>query len=105
MDRRLRVVLNPDQGAARHVPSVDVLMSSAAEVRPRGSLGVLLTGMGEDGAEGMRRLRSGGSVTIGESEATCVVFGMPRAAHARGGVEHLLPLPEIAATLEGLRAG
>ena len=99
LDKKLRAMLSSDPQTARHVPSVDVLMQSADQVRPGKVLGVLLTGMGEDGAEGMRRIRASGGVTIGESEATCVVYGMPRAAHLRGGVEHLLPLPEIAAAL------
>jgi two-component system chemotaxis response regulator CheB len=67
-------------------------------------LGILLTGMGEDGAEGMLAIRAGGGVTIAESEASCVVYGMPRAAWERGGVTCLLPLPEIAGSLQRLTA-
>ena len=64
--------------------------------------GILLTGMGQDGAEGMATIRASGGFTIGESEATCVVYGMPRAAEMRGAVECMLPLPEIVSFLEGL---
>jgi two-component system chemotaxis response regulator CheB len=77
-------------------------MKSAAQARPGKVLGILLTGMGQDGAEGMAAIRSGGGFTIGESEASCVVYGMSRAAEARGGVNCLLPLPEIIAFLESL---
>ena len=62
-------------------------------------LGILLTGMGEDGADGMATIRAGGGVTIAESEASCVVYGMPRAAVRRGGASLVLPLEEIAGAL------
>jgi two-component system, chemotaxis family, protein-glutamate methylesterase/glutaminase len=75
--------------------SVDSLMLSAAAVRPGRVVGILLTGMGDDGARGMVELRRSGSLTVGESQATCVVYGMPRAAHERGGVEYLLPLDAL----------
>jgi two-component system chemotaxis response regulator CheB len=79
-------------------------MRSAARSRPGKVLGVLLTGMGEDGAEGMVTIRAGGGVTIAESESSCVVYGMPRAAVQRGGAGWVLPLPEIAELLAGLGA-
>jgi len=101
----LGVVLSPEAGQARHAPSVDVLMLSAAQARPGRVLGVLLTGMGDDGADGMAAIRSQGGITLAESETTCVVYGMPRAAYERGGVTHLLPLPEIVAWLAGVTAG
>jgi two-component system chemotaxis response regulator CheB len=82
---------------------VDVTMRSAARSRPGKVLGVLLTGMGEDGADGMTTIRAGGGVTIAESEASCVVFGMPRAAIQRGGAAWVLSLGEIAELLA--RAG
>ena len=72
-------------------------MRSAARSRPGKVLGILLTGMGEDGAEGMATIRAGGGVTIAESESSCVVYGMPRAAVQRGGAGWVLPLSEIAA--------
>ncbi len=86
----------------RHVPSVDVLFRSADRARPGGVLGVLLTGMGDDGAEGLSLIRARGGMTIAESEETCAVYGMPRAAVARGAAQHVLPLPAIAAALAGL---
>ena len=77
-------------------------MKTAARARPGRVLGILLTGMGEDGADGMVALRAGGGVTIAESEESCVVYGMPRAAWSRGGAAHLLPLSEIVGFLERL---
>ena len=75
----------------------------AARSRPGRVLGILLTGMGEDGAEGMATIRAGGGVTIAESEASCVVYGMPRAAVQRGGAEWVLALSDIADLLASLR--
>jgi two-component system, chemotaxis family, protein-glutamate methylesterase/glutaminase len=98
----LAVVLSPEPADARHIPSVDVTMRSAARSRPGRVLGILLTGMGEDGAEGMATIRAGGGVTIAESEASCVVYGMPRAAVRRGGATWVLPLGEIAELLGAL---
>jgi two-component system, chemotaxis family, protein-glutamate methylesterase/glutaminase len=98
----LAVTLTPEPSDAKHIPSVDVTMRTAARSRPGKVLGILLTGMGEDGAEGMATIRAGGGVTIAESEASCVVYGMPRAAVQRGGAGWVLSLPEIAGLLEGL---
>jgi len=99
----LRVMLGGDSLGARHVPSVDVLMKSADRARRGRVLGVLLTGMGEDGAEGMSIIRAHGGITIGESEPSCAVFGMPRAALLRGAVDCMLSLEQIAGLLA--RAG
>ena len=99
---RLTVALEPEPADAKHVPSVDVTMTSADRARPGRVLGILLTGMGQDGAEGMATIRASGGFTIGESEATCVVYGMPRAPEIRGAVECMLPLPEIVSFLERL---
>ena len=95
----LAVVLTPEPAEARHIPSIDVTMRSAARSRPGRVLGVLLTGMGEDGAEGMVTIRAGGGITIAESEASCVVYGMPRAAVRRGGASLVLTLEEIGQVL------
>jgi two-component system chemotaxis response regulator CheB len=100
----LGVVLSPEPAAARHIPSVNVMMLSAARVRPGRVLGVLLTGMGDDGADGMVAIRTSGGVTVAESEESCVVYGMPRAAAARGGVERLLPIGALAEWLAAVRA-
>jgi two-component system chemotaxis response regulator CheB len=95
----LAVVLSPEPADARHVPSIDVTMRSAARSKPGRVLGILLTGMGEDGADGMTTIRAGGGITIAESEASCVVYGMPRAAIRRGGATWVMPLGEIAGLL------
>jgi two-component system chemotaxis response regulator CheB len=98
----LGVVLTPEPSEARHIPSIDVTMRSAARSRPGRVLGILLTGMGEDGADGMATIRAGGGVTIAESETSCVVYGMPRAAVRRGGASLVLALEEIAGLLAAL---
>jgi two-component system, chemotaxis family, protein-glutamate methylesterase/glutaminase len=98
----LSVSLSEESDAEKHVPSVDVTMKSAARARPGKVLGILLTGMGQDGAEGMAAIRAGGGFTVGESESSCVVYGMSRAAEMRGAVDCMLPLPEIVAFLEVL---
>lgn len=81
----------------RHKPSVEVLFDSAAQVAGRNAIGVMLTGMGKDGAQAMRRMKDAGAFTVAQNEATCVVFGMPKEAIAAGAVDLVLPLPEIAA--------
>lgn len=78
-----------------HRPSVDVLFRSAARVSGSNTVGVILTGMGRDGAEGLLELRNAGASTIGQDEATCIVYGMPRAAYEIGAVETQLPLQKI----------
>ena len=79
-----------------HKPSVDVLFDSVAQVAGARAVGVILTGMGKDGAEGLLKMRQAGARTIGQDEKTCVVYGMPRAAFQIGAVEMQLPLQEIA---------
>ncbi|MBL8330615.1 MAG: chemotaxis response regulator protein-glutamate methylesterase [Rubrivivax sp.] len=89
----------------RHKPSVEVLFESAARVVGRNALGVMLTGMGADGATAMRKMRDAGSWNICQDEATCVVFGMPREAIAHGAADEVLPLAQIAPRLlERLRS-
>ena len=80
----------------RHRPSVDVLFRSAARYAGRNALGVIMTGMGDDGAKGMREMHDAGAHTIAQDEATCVVFGMPQEAIKHGGVDKVLPLGGIA---------
>jgi two-component system chemotaxis response regulator CheB len=84
---------------SRHRPSVDVLFRSAAQSAGPNATGALLTGMGDDGAAGLLELRQMGAVTIAQDEATCVVFGMPREAIARGAADLVLPLGRIAGAL------
>lgn len=79
-----------------HKPAVNVLFNSAAKIASPDILGVILTGMGEDGAEGMLNMKNRGCRTIGQDEASCVVYGMPRKAFEKGGVERQLPLTDIA---------
>ncbi len=98
----LTISLPAEPADAKHIPSVDVTMASAVRARPGKVLGVLLTGMGQDGAEGMAAIRTSGGFTIGESEASCVVYGMSRAAEMRGAVDCLLPLPDIISFLQRL---
>jgi two-component system chemotaxis response regulator CheB len=86
-------------GEDRFVPSVDITMSSAARIYGRNVTGVLLTGMGNDGADGMKRIREAGGHTIAESEESSVVYGMPRAAVKKGGVQDILHLDRIGSLL------
>lgn len=89
----------------RHKPSVEVLFESAARVVGPNAFGVMLTGMGGDGAKAMRAMRDAGAYNICQDEATCVVFGMPREAIAAGAAHEVLPLGQIAPRLlERLRA-
>ncbi|TCR91088.1 protein-glutamate O-methylesterase CheB [Rhizobium sp. BK376] len=78
-----------------HRPSVDVLFDSVAELAGRNAVGVILTGMGRDGAAGLLKMRHSGARTVGQNEKTCVVYGMPRVAYELGGVEQQLPLNAI----------
>jgi len=96
-----------DQGELvnRHRPSVDVLFRSAANVAGANALGIILTGMGKDGVQGLLEMRQTGSFTIAQDEATCVVFGMPKEAIAAGSACEVLPLQNIARrTMEYLAA-
>ena len=83
----------------RHRPSVDVLFKSVARYGGRNAVGVLMTGMGHDGAEGMKEMKEGGAATIAQDEATCVVYGMPREAVALGVVDQVKPIGQIAGTI------
>ncbi|MBL8413394.1 MAG: chemotaxis protein CheB [Propionivibrio sp.] len=79
----------------RHRPSVDVLFDSAAEVVGHNAIGVILTGMGKDGANGLLRMRKAGAHTFGQDEASCVVYGMPREAALIGAVEDVASLEAL----------
>lgn len=85
-----------------HRPSVDVLFSSVAQEFGPKAVGVIMTGMGEDGAEGMGRIRATGGATLAQSEESCVIFGMPKAAIERGYVQRVVPLERLVAHLEEL---
>lgn len=88
---------------SRHRPSVDVLFRSVAAAAGPFALGIILTGMGDDGAEGLLAMREAGAVTVAESEESCVVFGMPKAAIALDAAAHVLPLPQIPVLLHAHR--
>jgi two-component system chemotaxis response regulator CheB len=81
---------------SRHRPSVDVLFRSAATAAGSNAVGVILTGMGDDGARGMEEMHNAGAFTIAQDEATSVVFGMPKEAIARGCVDRIVPLEQVA---------
>lgn len=81
---------------SRHRPSVDVLFRSAARYAGKNAVGVIMTGMGDDGAHGMKEMFDAGAVTIAQDEATCVVYGMPCEAVKLGGVNKIMPLQNIA---------
>jgi two-component system, chemotaxis family, protein-glutamate methylesterase/glutaminase len=87
-----------------HCPSVDVLFHSAAESAGKNAIGVILTGMGKDGADGLLAMRKNGAHTVGQDEPSCVVYGMPKVANEVGAVEHELPLTKIAQEIMNLSA-
>ena len=82
-----------------HCPSVDVLFESVAKTAGQDAIGVLMTGMGRDGAKGLLEMKKKGAVTIGQDESTCVVYGMPKEAYEIGAVNYQVPLGQIAQKL------
>ncbi|MDE6700880.1 MAG: chemotaxis response regulator protein-glutamate methylesterase [Acetatifactor sp.] len=110
-DRQMRVVKVGDsyqvecagvEKVRGHCPSVDVLFDSVAKAAGNKAIGVILTGMGADGAKGLLEMRKAGAQTIGQNEATCVVYGMPKVAFDNGAVQHQLALTAIAGKVYGL---
>ncbi|MEO5362398.1 MAG: chemotaxis response regulator protein-glutamate methylesterase [Magnetococcus sp. DMHC-8] len=93
---RYVVELNDGPLVSRHRPSVDVLFRSAARSAGPNAMGMLLTGMGDDGAQGLLEMRQAGALTIAEDASTCVVFGMPKEAIQRGAAERVVPLTKMA---------
>ena len=83
----------------RHRPSVDVLFRSTARYAGKNAVGIIMTGMGDDGARGMLEMKQAGASTIAQDEKSCVVFGMPKEAIKLGGVDKILPLEKIAAEM------
>ncbi|MBF0174900.1 MAG: chemotaxis response regulator protein-glutamate methylesterase [Magnetococcales bacterium] len=81
---------------SRHRPSVDVLFRSAARYAGANAVGVIMTGMGDDGARGMKEMKDAGAYNLAQDEKSCVVFGMPKEAIKHGGVDHILPLEKLA---------
>ena len=96
---RLVLKLNPDTAGYRYHPSIDVLLTSVTEVCGTKGVGIILTGMGDDGAAGLLSLRQAGGRTFAQSEASCTVFGMPGAAAVRGAVEQMLTPTQMAVAL------
>ena len=99
-----RTVLRPGGLVSGHRPSVDALFHSVAALELSDAVGVLLTGMGKDGAEGLLAMQRKGALTIAQDEASCVVFGMPRAAISLGAAEIVAPLGRIAGHALGRKA-
>lgn len=93
MERVVRVYRG--ERVNRHMPSVDVLFRSCARHLGKNALGVILTGMGSDGAQGMLEMKQADAHTIAQDEASCVVYGMPKEAIRLGGVDQVLPLSRI----------
>ena len=96
---RYTVRINQDPPVNRHRPSVDVMFASVAQYAGANAVGVILTGMGGDGAKEMLTMKQAGAFTIAQDEASCVVFGMPKEAIKLGGVDKILPLAEIPAAI------
>lgn len=84
---------------SRHRPSVDVLFRSAARYAGKNAIGIIMTGMGDDGAKGMREMHDAGAYTLAQDEQTCIVYGMPGEAVKNGGVDKIVPLQNIAQTM------
>ena len=94
--KHYRVAIKDGPAVCRHRPSVDVLFRSAAQNAGPNALGILLTGMGDDGARGLLEMRMAGARTIAQNEETCVVFGMPKEAIQRGAAEKIVALDRVA---------
>ncbi|MBI3796569.1 MAG: chemotaxis-specific protein-glutamate methyltransferase CheB [Deltaproteobacteria bacterium] len=105
VERGGRLCLSSTRLVGGHCPSVNVLFKSVAEHFGRRALGVLLTGMGNDGAEGLLAIAKAGGDTVAQNEASCVVFGMPKVAIDLGAAKYVLPVEAIAAKIVHLCAG
>lgn len=99
LTRRHRFELDENLGNAYHVPSGDILLESVGLSYGQDAVGVVLTGIGDDGARGLRTMFDAGAITIAQDEATSAVYGMPKAAYTLGAVRQVLALPDIAPTL------
>ena len=93
---RYHVIVKDGPQVSRHRPSVDVLFRSAAQCAGANAVGIIMTGMGDDGANSLLEMRQAGALTLAQNEETCVVFGMPKEAIARGAVERIVPLGLLA---------
>ena len=104
VDRLNRIALSPAEPIGGHRPSVTALFQSVAQSYGAAAITAILTGMGADGAAGMKVLHDAGAITIAQDEASCVVFGMPKEAIALGAARRIVPLDQIAQTLLALVA-
>jgi two-component system chemotaxis response regulator CheB len=105
---RVRVAISDQPEVSGHRPSIDVLFRSAAQVYQAGAVGVLMTGMGRDGVEGCKAILAAGGYTLGQDEATSVVYGMNKIAFVEGAIKAQFALDELPAILQdiaGFRAG
>jgi len=93
---RYYVEIGDGSTVSGHKPSVDVLFNSVAKAAGANAIGVILTGMGADGAKGMLNMHNLGAMTVAQDEKSCVVFGMPKVAIEKGGVDYILPIEKIA---------
>ena len=91
-----QIVIKQGPRVSGHCPSVDVLFESVAKAAGKNAVGIILTGMGGDGAKGLLAMRQAGARTIGQDESTCVVYGMPKVAYELGAVEYQEKLPDVA---------
>ncbi len=99
------VVIKDGPMVCHQKPSVEVMFNSVAKYAGSNAVGAILTGMGEDGADGLLAMRKAGARTIGQDEASCVVYGMPKAAFERGGVERVVSLDRVTSTMLDLAVG
>jgi two-component system chemotaxis response regulator CheB len=97
--------LSDGPAVKRHRPSVEVLFESVAQAAGAHAMGVILTGMGDDGADGLLSMHRAGALTVAQDETSCVVFGMPKAAIAKGGVRVICPLEDVAARIRDFTSG
>jgi two-component system chemotaxis response regulator CheB len=98
-DSRTIICLDTHPEDCPHTPSIDVLMKSVAETFGNLALGVIMTGMGSDGAQGMMAIHRSGGLTIGQDEASCIVYGMPRACAELGILSRVVPLSDMPAQI------
>ena len=101
---RYHVAIRDGPLVSRHRPSVDVLFRSAAQYAGANALGVIMTGMGDDGAKGLLEMKKAGACTVAQNEETCVVFGMPKEAIALGAADRIVPLGAIPSEILHVRA-
>ncbi len=99
---RYYVEIGSGEKVSGHRPSVDVLFNSVAKIAGANAIGVILTGMGSDGAKGLLSMKNAGARTVGQDESSSIVYGMPKVAHDIGAVERQVPLERVANTILSL---